>query len=201
MEQRTASLLDALQRQIFPDAPAPAGKMQNLADCFIHRSAPRNNMLVRAGEKWRKVFYIHQGLIRLYYTDTRGREFNKGFFREGEFLWPIAPSAREKESLFTIAALEDLVVSVCPFPAFRKWLDQHGAWEKFALPYAESMAEQKFKREYEFLLNPAMERFRHFLEAYPELAGRIPDYHIASYLGITPVALSRIKNTSDLNLG
>ena len=157
-------------------------------------------MLVRAGERWKTVFYIHQGILRLFYTDKEGREFNKGFFWEDQFVWPVAPSARNKDSLFTIAALEELVVSACPFPTFHSWLLHHGSWEKFALSYAEAFAEQKFLREYEFLVCSATERFRHFCREYPELVTRILDYHIASYIGVTNVSLSRIKNSAAVNI-
>lgn len=115
-------------------------------------------------------------------------------------LWPIAPSARKNDSLFNISALEAVTVSVCDFSSFHSWLTRHGCWEKFALPYVELFVEDKFRREYEFLMNSATERFRHFCMEYADLVERIPDYHLASYLGITNVTLSRIKKSIDFNL-
>ncbi len=200
MGLRKQSLREALKPKIFHNIPNPDKELIELSDLFITRTISRSNMLVRTGERWKNIFYIHQGILRLFYTDNEGREFNKGFFWEEQFVWPVAPSARKEESLFTISALEELVVSVCPFTTFYSWLLQHGYWEKFALPYAESFAEQKFLREYEFLVHSATERFRHFCRKYPALVKRIPDYHIASYLGITNVSLSRIKNSATVNI-
>jgi CRP-like cAMP-binding protein len=186
-------LIDTLQENVFYHEPANRKEVRELAALFIIRNYPRGKILVSAGEIWDKVFFIHQGIIRFFYSDNEGREFNKGFFQEGELAWPVAPYARSDPSLFNIAAMEDVRISSCGFERFHLWLKHHGYWEKFALPYAESIAADKFLREYEFLVNSATERFEKFLINNPGLAKRIPDYHLASYLGITNVSLSRIK--------
>lgn len=193
-------LIEALEEKVFHDIPAHKKELTELVGLFIQRAFPRKKNLVLAGEKWDKVFFIHGGIIRLYYTDKEGREFNKDFYREGELVWPVVPSARKNNSLFSIAAVEDIEVSVCSFASFYSWLANHAYWEKFALPYVEFFAEEKFLREYEFLMNSATKRFQNFCKENPDLAERIPDYHLASYLGITNVSLSRIRKSADFNL-
>ncbi len=200
MNSGRISLIAALKEKIIPDGFNHGRELSELSALFVQREYPRKQTLLVAGEKWDKVFFIHRGIIRLYYTDKEGRESNKGFFQEGCLVWPVAPCARQNDSLFSIAALEDINVSVCRFASFYSWLVGHGYWEKFALPYAELFAEEKFLREYEFLVYSAAERFRHFCAENPELAKRIPDYHLATYIGITNVSLSRIKKTMDFNL-
>ena len=59
---------------------------------------------------------------------------------------------------------------------------------------AEAFAEEKFLREYEFLIHSPADRYLAFCKDHPALAERLPDYHLASYLGITNVSLSRIKS-------
>jgi CRP-like cAMP-binding protein len=193
-------LLTALKEKVFHNDSSCNKELEELSRLFVKREYPRKKTLVAAGEKWDKIFFIHQGMIRLFYTDKEGKEFNKGFFHEGHFTWPVAPSARKNDSLFSIAALEAVKISVCPFESFFAWLLDHGYWEKFALPYAELLAEEKFFREYEFLITSATERFQKFCIDNPTLAKRIPDYHLASYLGITNVSLSRIKKRINFNL-
>lgn len=195
MESRKEIFMEAMREKVFDNASSSTNELMEFLDLFIERQYPQNKMLVMEGTVWDKVFYIHQGLVRLYYTDNKGREFNKGFFWENQLVWPIAPSARKKESVFSISALEDMVVSVCPFNLFYTWLTHHGYWDRFALQYAEAFAEQKFEREYEFLLNSAAERFRNLCIRHPELVKRISDYHLASYIGISNVSLSRIKKS------
>ncbi len=193
------SLLAALEEKIAVKDFHHRNELSELSALFIKKEYPRKQVLVPAGEKWDKVFFVHRGIIRVYYTDKEGSEFNKGFFHEGQIVWPVAPSARKNDILFSIAALENICVSICGFATFHSWLTQHGDWEKFALPYAELFAEEKFSREYEFLLNSATERYQNFCIQNPELARRLPDYHLASYLGITNVSLSRIKKAIDFN--
>jgi CRP/FNR family transcriptional regulator, anaerobic regulatory protein len=200
MDSGNETLVEAFSRKILRNVVADSEKLTEVASLFIRRKYPRKALLLTTGEKWDKIFYIHQGLVRLFYAAAEGREFNKGFYCEGQLIWPVAPSVRRKDSLFSIAALENLTVSVCSFALFHSWLEQRGYWEKFALPYAEAFAERLFMREYEFLLNSAAERYRNFCIEYPGLVRRIPDYHLASYLGITNVSLSRIKNTADFNV-
>ena len=197
-DQKTLS--EALRQNVFAGLEITNEELDRIACLFIRKKYPRKVHLLTAGERWDRIFYIHDGLIRLFYADAEGREFNKGFFGENQLIWPVAPSARTEKSLFSIAALEDVEISVCHFDLFYSWLKERGHWERFALPYAEAFTERLFQREYEFLLSSATERYRRFCIAYPELVQRIADYHLASYLGITNVTLSRIKNSADFNV-
>ncbi|WP_077529660.1 Crp/Fnr family transcriptional regulator [Vreelandella utahensis] len=164
-----------------------------LADAFVERRFRKAEAVLLAGEQWQQVLFIEQGMLRLYYSDEEGREFNKGFFQEGQLIWPVAPSARQEPSLFSILCLEHCSIRVADFDWFRRQLESAGLWSRFALPFTEWLAEEKFLREYELLLYPALERYQHFQNQYPELAARVPDYHLASYLGMSNVTLSRIK--------
>ena len=193
-ESALKRILDAGQKDSGKKVQIPDSAVSDFAGRFVRRRYPVNKILIRAGDLWDKVFFIHQGIIRLFYTDASGREFHKGLFFEGQFLWPVAPSARMEKSLFTIATLEAVETSVCGFEPFYRWFHGHGIWELFALPHAEALAEDKFAREYEFLMHTPQERFLAFCKKSPALAARLPAYHLASYLGMTDVSLSRIKS-------
>lgn len=157
---------------------------------------PRKSCLLHAGDTWNKLLYIHRGLIRLYYIDLEGREFNKAFFFENQCIWPVAPRDRNEGVLFNIAAVEKTLVIECPFKQLYDFLNERGKWEQFALPFAETLVEQKFRREHDLLLLSTTERFEMFLRENPQLARRIPDYHMASFLGVSNVTISRIKSKS-----
>ncbi len=188
-------LIDEFRRLFFQPINVDEGNLFSFSKSFSEGKYPRKTYLLYAGDRWDKVFYIHQGLIRLFYNDSEGREFNKAFFWEKHCIWPVAPRDRNEDSLFSIAALEDVTVLECSFQLFHKWMSERGHWEKFALPFAETLVEQKFLREHDFLLLTATERFNNFSSKYPDIVFRIPDYHLASYLGITNVSLSRIKRS------
>jgi len=163
------------------------------------RAFSRKSFLLHAGDHWDQVYFIQHGLIRLFYLDKEGREFNKAFFWEGHCIWPVAPQDRQNAVAFYVAAVEETTVMVCPFHALYDLLKRAGSWEAFALPFAENLVEQKMQREQDFLLLSATERFKKFSATYPQIRDRIPDYQLASFLGITNVSLSRIKRSSTLN--
>ncbi|QUI25119.1 Crp/Fnr family transcriptional regulator [Vallitalea pronyensis] len=196
MNTKNKSLIEELRKKVFRNPQSSDTELMELSQFFMAKEYRRNEFLVREGERWNKVFFIHKGILRLFYMDKKGREFNKGFFQEGQFVWPIAPSAQKEDSLFSIAAVEDMELSVCLFDPFCSWLKQHHYWDKFALSEVEAFVEQKFVREHEFLMYSATERYHSFCAQYPGLVKRVPDYHLASYIGISNVSLSRIKNAS-----
>ena len=74
-----------------------------------------------------------------------------------------------------------------------KLYERHACWERLGRKNAENLALVKESREKELLLDSLEIRYRRFLKEFPGLADRIPQYHIASYLGVTDVALSRIR--------
>ena len=190
-------LIDEFGERVFQHIDIGQEDLSSLLNLVHEKRYPRKTSLLNVGDKWDKLYYIHRGLIRLFYTDIEGREFNKAFFWEGHCIWPVAPRDRNEALLFSIAALEDVIVLECSFQHLYDFLRQCGNWEKFALPFAESLIEQKFLREHDFLLLSATERYQEFSEAYPNIVYRLPDYHLASFLGITNVSLSRIKRLTN----
>lgn len=167
----------------------------NLLKQFSERKLKAKQAIVAAGEKWNEVIYIQKGLVRIFYRDPEGREFNKSFYVENQLLCPLLSIVRHQMCTFNISTVEDCTLYLCPFDRFKKHLIEIDYWETFALPYIEGIAEQKYYREYDFLMLSATERLLKFFQNYPMLNDRIPEYHLASYLGITNVSLSRIRKT------
>lgn len=171
----------------------PEEKVQLLLDLFRRQKFHRDVVLVNQGDRWNKVYFVERGIVRLYFYTLDGREFNKNFFREGNFIWPATPATRLRPSLFSIATLEMSYIWLADFALFQKQLMTIQRWEAFALPFAETLADQKINREYEFLMFDAQARYLSLLQQDPQLVRRVPDYHLASYLGMTNVTLSRVK--------
>lgn len=180
---------------VFRHVTLSADVVEQISSMLRLRSYPRNSFIVHAGERWEKLYYIESGLIRMFYTDLQGRDFNKAFFSESRCVWPVAPRDREKAVLFSIGTVEPTTTIECPMIALQTTLRACGLWESFALPFAEMLVTQKFQREYDLQLLTATQRFEQLLQTKPDLVRRIPDYHLASFLGITNVSLSRIKRT------
>ncbi|MCB0087308.1 MAG: Crp/Fnr family transcriptional regulator [Caldilineaceae bacterium] len=188
-----SQLKDQFFSDVFAHVPTPTECLTPLWTHVDKRMYAPNEFLLHHGDRWSHLFYIQSGIIRLFYTDLEGREFNKAFFWEGHCIWPVAPRDRNENSLFSVAALAECTILACPFTALYAHLTKLGCWAHFALPYAELLVEQKFVREHDLLLLSATERYAKFRQTHAAILGRIADYQLASYLGITNVSLSRIK--------
>ena len=195
-EIHATQLLETFRKRVFDHVDLEQDELSPLLDRVHKRTYGRKSFLLSVGESWNKLFYIHRGLIRLFYLDIEGKEFNKAFFAEGQTIWPVAPKDRTQGVLFNIAAIEATTVLECPFPNLYQLLQSAGQWGEFALPFAEVLVEQKFQREHDLLLLSATERLKLFSDTYPHIVSRLPDYHLASFLGITNVSLSRIKRAA-----
>ena len=140
------------------------------------------------------VFYIHSGLARVFSIHTEaGKEFNKSFISENQFVTALQSPVNAVPSLYHIQALEPLVALVIAKDQLEKLYYQSIYWANVGRLNMEALAVRKEKREAQFLLDSAESRYQQFELDMPHLVDRVPLYHIASYLGITDVALSRIR--------
>ncbi len=153
----------------------------------------KSELLLTANEKSGHLWFIFQGLVRNFYTTKEGKEFNKSFLCAPSFCGSMSEIVSDDPSRFSIDALEDSTAIAISIEWFRKASSTNSTLKTFALVLAEKLALKKELREAELLSDDATTRYQHFLADNPQLSGRLPAYHIASYLGITEVALSRIK--------
>jgi CRP-like cAMP-binding protein len=163
---------------------------------FVHgtrvKHIAKGTCVVRAGDPVDLAYYCVRGLFRLYYLLPDGREYNKGFAMEYDFITSYGAMISREASYFSIEAMEDAVVIEIPYSLLEGLVDRSHSWERFVRRSVEALYIKKEERERQLLLLSARERYEQFLLKYPGLDARLPQYHIASYLGITPVSLSRL---------
>jgi len=145
------------------------------------KQVKKGEFLQRTGELNTSVFLVKKGLLRSYTIDEKGKEHIFMFGSEG---WIVADNVLpgEKGELF-IDALEDSVVTPIskispPKSDFQKLHKRIGVLQK---------------RIIMLMSASAVDRYNHFLETYPDIVQRVPQRMIASYLGITPQALSTLR--------
>jgi CRP-like cAMP-binding protein len=95
-------------------------------------------------------------------------------------------------SPYSAEAMEPSVVIRIGWTALQRLMDESHAWERFVRQALERLNIRKEERERELLLLSAAERYERFKKRFPGLPNRIPQYHIASYLGISSVSFSRM---------
>jgi len=159
----------------------------------------KNSCFARQGEPSNSIAFCMNGLLRLYYTTANGTTFNKSFCSSGDFVASYRALLTSSPSYFSIEALMDSELLVIRYEHFQSLFTEHICWERLGRYIVEQLYIKKEQREYELLMLSAEERYRLFLERHSHMINDIPQYHIASFLGITPVALSRIKRK--INLG
>lgn len=163
---------------------------------FVHattvKSIVHGATIIEAEDHVNHAYFCTQGLFRLYYTLADGREYNVAFTLENDFATSYGAMITGLTSKYTIQAIEDSTIIEIPYATLQMLMDQSHGWERFVRTALERLYIRKEERERELLYLSALERYHAFLLKYPGLEQRIPQYHIASYLGISPVSLSRI---------
>ena len=145
----------------------------------------KKEIIFSAGETNTKHYYVKKGLLRLYVIDSGGKEFNVLFASENQWIGDLAtPSetlffldAVEKSEVYSISD-ENINLLTNDFASFAKYLKRSYIFLQ--------------KRLVSILVNTAEENYEELFRNQPELIKRLPQYHISSYLGVTPVFLSKI---------
>lgn len=160
---------------------------------FVPRQLRKDETLLHQGGVWGSAFLIEQGLLRMHFTRRDGKAFNKSFHAEGMVVCPITSAMAQLPSLFAITAVEPSRVWQAPARALQACLAQRGAWEPLRAALMERLLTHKLQREHDLLALDARARYEQFCALAPGLAQRIPLAHLATYLGMTDVSLSRIR--------
>lgn len=180
-------------------AAIPPEEWQAFREMTAERRIPKGGQWVRAGEPTDSIGICTGGLFRFFYTTPDGEEYNKSFCTRLDFVASYSALLLGSPSHFSVQALTDSSLLVVRYADFRSLYDRHPCWERLGRIIVEQLFIKKETRERELLTLSAEARYRLFLDRYGDMARHIPQYHAASYLGITPVALSRIRKK--INLG
>ncbi|MEG0928951.1 Crp/Fnr family transcriptional regulator [Chryseobacterium sp.] len=153
----------------------------------------KNDLLLESGSTARYYYFIKSGLLGYYTIDKEGNSIYKMFFEEKSFVASTAAIIKNEPSDFNIIALEDCSVIQYPVKAYRELLEKHHDLALFQIHYLEeNWVVKKEPLEVSLKFENAKQRYLLLLENQ-SLYRRLKQHHIASYLGITPTQLSRIK--------
>jgi CRP-like cAMP-binding protein len=153
----------------------------------------KNDLLQESGALARYYYFIKSGLVGYYTVDEQGNSVYKIFFEENSFVAATAAIVENRPSDFNIVALEDCSVIRYPAREYRELLSKYHDLALFHIRYLEkNWVVQKEPLEISLKHATAKDRYLELLEK-GSLHNRLKQHHIASYLGITPTQLSRIK--------
>lgn len=185
-------MFDSLFRYIDAIAPFTDKEKSVVENAFTFRQVPRRFKLTEEGKVARELYFIVKGLVRLYYTKD-GEEITGFIFREHLFASCYDSFLRQVPSIQTLETIEDCELLVITHNDINELYE--------ILPkmniFTRKVAEQRFINAQmvlsSFILDSPEERYRKFEEQHGDLLLRVPHHIIASYLGMTPVSMSRIR--------
>ena len=163
------------------------------------RAAGRNvryakgETLFRTGDVFPDLVIMHKGLVKLTYDTFDGKEWIKSFIDGAGAFTSLASHMTGMPSTFNAIAIEPVEAILVSATDFAKASDSDPALAKAIVAMVQTVALKKELREYALLCTSAEERYQAFLRDHQGIAQRISQVDMARYLGITPVALSRIK--------
>jgi CRP-like cAMP-binding protein len=160
---------------------------------FKRQEYSSKTILLREEDTARKMYFIEKGCIRLYFSDV-DKDVTVQFFFEGKQVSSMESFQEDRPSKFSLETLEDTTCYVLSKDGYHQLITE--------LPSFKIHFEEFFKQRMFHYLNLLLDhiryspeqRYRALLETNPEIIERIPQYYIASYLGITPVSYSRIRH-------
>jgi len=157
---------------------------------------PAKAVLLKEGKTAQNYYFVEKGCLRLCF-DNKGKDITVQFFFENEGVASLQSFQKSIPSMFSIETIEPSVVQVLSkthFNAMLKELDQQPVFLK-------ALMEVSFERQRHYMneflsrvRDSPEERYVNLVRDRPHIVKRVPQHYIASYLGVTPVHLSRIKN-------
>ena len=165
---------------------------EDLAELFNSIELKKNEYLYREGDRVYHCYFLADGVIRVFYS-KEGNEYNKTFFIKGMFPTPVTALLSDSPSQLSFQALTDCTLIQFSYKSFRDLFKKHRCLESLMLAIMEREWINKERHDIRMVTNDATTNYLIFREEYPGLENIIPQYHISSYLGVTPIQLSRIR--------
>lgn len=184
--------------QIIPDilrsfAPFTDDEIE-IAEPFLKSvSIKKGGFFSKAGMITDRVGFVSEGLLRSFYT-IKGKETTTYFLQAGSFAAALLSLLQMKPAVENIQALEDSELIVISRKDLFKLYDENWKWQQFGRVLIESYYIVMEQRSISLQSLSAQERYTIFLKEFPDVIKSVPLHHIASFLGIAPETLSRIRS-------
>ncbi len=169
------------------------GKWKEFQNSFEEREVPARTILLHEGEVSNHVYYIKKGCLRQWFNKD-GKDITFQFFFEKQPVASIESFVTNQPSLFSIESIEASTLVSINKKKFNELLQKNSEIKT----HYQDFIFQRFNNYTHLFLSrikdSPQERYEDLIKNNPEILKRIPQHYIASYLGITPISLSRIRN-------
>jgi len=152
----------------------------------------KGSVLINEGQYFSESYHVVSGIVREYRL-INGEEKTFNFYTDDEGIHFPTSSLERMKSTFTLECLEDCRISVVGFDKVQEMYKRFPRFEKMCRINTEHQLQELQERAARYMASSPEERYRNLLTDRPDLLDRVPQYHLASYLGIKPESLSRIR--------
>lgn len=164
-----------------------------LAQCFQFVELGKNEFFTREGEYAHQIGFLKKGIVRAFFLNQEGKEYSKQFFVAPSIIGSYTSLLTKRPNKIAQQALTDCQVLVADYRKIEKLYDKFHDLERLGRRIAEFYFLEKEQKEIEMALLDADKRYLLLRERFPTIEAIIPQYYLASYLGISRTQLSRIR--------
>ncbi len=160
----------------------------------------KGDIINKRGDVFKNIYFINSGIVRSYFIDHEGRDFTWYIHYSGGhanmknlFVVDYASFIKQEPSKLFFEVIQDAELFSIDFYSIQKLYTLSAKWQKFGRLMADEGYYHIHHRTMSLLTENAKTRYERLLNESPDLLQIVPQYYIASYLGITPQSLSRIR--------
>jgi CRP-like cAMP-binding protein len=157
------------------------------------KTVPAKTVLLHEGDVSRNAYFIREGCLRLWFNN-KGKDVTFQFFFENEAVSSVESFRSGEPSLFSIESVEPTTVYVISKKNFEEIFVANPVYAAIVQAALVKRMSHYSRLFMSYIKNTPEERYHELLKTSPHIIKRIPQHYIASYLGITSVSLSRIRN-------
>ena len=185
--------MDDLLNYINNISPVEEDTYSKLKELFTPLVLKKNEFFIKDGAQARRIGFLRKGVVRAFFLNQEGKEYTKQFFVAPSMIGAYSSLLTKQPTQIAQQALTDCDILVADYRGLEKSYDKFHDLERLGRKIAEFYFLEKEQKELEMALLDADKRYLIMRARFPMIENLVPQYYIASYLGISPTQLSRIR--------
>lgn len=185
--------MDQIRQVIKQMINVSEGELNDFLSGAITKTFKRQEIISRPDAIPNEIFFVSKGIIRVLVTDSEGTEHTIHFALENQFIADYSNYIQQQPSIYSLQTLEETQVVILPRSTIEWGYKNLADGQKLGRLIAEYYFIYQDDRIKNLYIRTPKQRYDNITDVFPNIHNRVPQHMIASYLGITPIHLSRLK--------